>query len=136
MTRQVADTVEIDGCLFELQGTPLLRKRDDPWSDWPRFHGLESNNRKGCFSKWAIMDNALFLIAFEGIVAREEECQRPCDKEGNFTVIGLKELHGTEQPVRADWFTGTLRYSERPRYLDEVVSEVRCLTVVCGEVHR
>lgn len=134
MTKQVPDTVEIDGRLFELHPSPPLWDYSRAPSDSFVFFGLDSSNRKGVFSKWVIVQGALFLVEVEGTVARSHDHELPCDKAGDFTIIGLKELHGTEDPVQASWYTGELRYAEQSRDWDEPAGQVMCLRILAGRV--
>ncbi len=105
MTAQITDRILINGKRYNLYSEPFHQYlfkvyKDNPRPEWINLLPLSTANWRGYQASWSIVDHQLFLNRISGTYQNER---------GTLKRLNLKLIFGSSDPVKASWFSGTIK---------------------------
>ena len=105
MTAQITDRITIRNKRYSLYSEPFheflkAAFKINPRPDWTNLLPTSSANWRGYQASWSIVDNQLYLNRISGTYQNDR---------GTFKRLNLKLIFGSTHPVKASWFSGTIK---------------------------
>lgn len=122
MTAQVSDALVFQGNSYPLYSEPLHAWLSRRSNKGIRFQRIHTGCQRGYVAKWEVIDDRLYLTSIRGKFLLQVGASFVTGPECSVHDL----FPGREQPVLADWVTGTLRcpFGERLQYVHSAYASI------------